>query len=87
MVMVQHLCGDCDDEDAGLNILDLDGDGFSSCQNDCNDGNEFVNPDADDCVMVDNNCDTKIDDSTARIRQLGSQIQMAMVQEMWRLQI
>ena len=52
-------CEDCDDADADLNYDDVDGDGFSTCDDDCDDEDAQVNPDAsEDCDDgVDNDCD------------------------------
>ncbi len=51
---------DCDgqaDEDCG-NCPDNDGDGFTTCQGDCNDNNASVNPGAVEvCDGLDNDCD------------------------------
>ncbi len=41
--------------------VDVDGDGYSPCQGDCDDANPFVNPDAEEiCDGLDNNCDAYI---------------------------
>ena len=52
-------CSDCDDGDASLESLDLDGDGYSTCDGDCADGDASFSPGALDLVGdgVDNNCD------------------------------
>ncbi len=52
-------CEDCDDTDPAQNGLDDDGDGFTGCQNDCDDSNPLVNPAATDVVGdgLDLNCD------------------------------
>ncbi|HOX60586.1 MAG TPA: thrombospondin type 3 repeat-containing protein [Candidatus Magasanikbacteria bacterium] len=53
-------CGDFDWKDA-----DADGDGFSTNQGDCNDGNAAVNPDElENCLtkLVDDNCDGEINE-------------------------
>lgn len=55
---------DCDgliDED-----YDIDFDGYTSCNGDCNDGNVDIHPDAPEvCDGIDNNCDNKIDNDIA----------------------
>jgi hypothetical protein len=52
-------CEDCDDTDATLNGTDSDGDGWSSCDGDCNDSNAAHNEEATDLVGdgIDQNCD------------------------------
>jgi len=52
-------CSDCDDADASLDSLDLDYDGYSTCDGDCDDGNASFNPASLDLVGdgVDQNCD------------------------------
>jgi hypothetical protein len=57
-------CNDCDDNDALVDHLDLDGDSFSLCDGDCIDdpaqaGSELIYPAATDLVAngIDNNCD------------------------------
>jgi len=43
--------------------FDLDGDGYSRCQNDCDDSNFFINPSArEQCDLADNDCDERIDE-------------------------
>ena len=60
---------DCDDEDAALTPQDLDGDGFSTCDGDCDDdpaacGADCIPDDSvtDTCDDYDNNCDGDIDE-------------------------
>ncbi len=57
--------GDCDDGDDTLNLDDLDGDGFSTCDDDCDDGDATVNPDAAeiDGDGIDNDCDGEVDNT------------------------
>jgi len=52
-------CNDCDDADPSVESLDSDGDGFSTCQGDCNDGLALANPFAPDAIGdgLDQNCD------------------------------
>ena len=43
--------------------FDLDGDGFKTCEGDCNDSNRFINPAMTEaCDGVDNNCHTSVDE-------------------------
>ena len=53
-------CADCDDTDAALNHDDVDGDGYSTCDDDCNDLNPLLNPedaDGDGYSFCDGDCD------------------------------
>ncbi|MDP7114384.1 MAG: MopE-related protein, partial [Myxococcota bacterium] len=52
-------CSDCDDNDASLTSYDLDGDGASTCDGDCDDNDPTRYPSAADSVGdgVDQNCD------------------------------
>ncbi len=51
-------CDDCDDTDPTLNLEDLDGDGLTTCDGDCDDGDDTVYPNAAElCDGVDNDCD------------------------------
>ena len=60
---------DCDDADADLNQDDADGDGFSTCDDDCDDSaltGAAANPDADEiCDSIDNDCDTLVDEDAS----------------------
>lgn len=61
IVLVREL-GDCDLGVLGPNTLDLDGDGVTPCEGDCDDGNGAVNSDAVEVVDgVDNDCDGLVD--------------------------
>jgi streptogramin lyase len=60
-----EICDSLDNDCNGTvdDGFDLDGDGFSRCQNDCDDNDFFVNPDADEvCDFRDNDCDGRIDE-------------------------
>jgi len=50
---------DCDDQDASLNWDDDDEDGFSTCDDDCDDADAAVYPNAEETVDdgIDSNCD------------------------------
>ena len=51
-------CGECDDNDAQLNLDDLDGDGFTTCDGDADDGDPTVFPGAPEiCDGQDNDGD------------------------------
>ena len=54
---------DCDDDNAALNLDDEDGDGFSTCDQDCDDDAPTVYPGAIElCDGLDNDCDGTADD-------------------------
>ena len=51
-------CSDCDDGDPSLETVDLDGDGVSLCDGDCDDADSGVFPsNLELCDGVDNDCD------------------------------
>ena len=51
-------CSDCDDFDPAVETIDLDGDGSSLCDGDCDDANSGVFPaNVELCDGVDNDCD------------------------------
>ena len=56
--------------EAFAQCVDLDGDGFTTCQNDCDDSDPLVNPGVpdDDCDRFSDDCDSKIDEDTQRGR-------------------
>ena len=69
METVRHCCGgDCDDGDAGLNLLDADGDGSTTCSEDCNDLIPAIHPDATELCEIDNTGDRWL---MATIQQTG----------------
>ena len=49
---------DCDDDNQELNLDDVDGDTFTTCDGDCNDDQGSINPDADEVCDdgIDNDC-------------------------------
>jgi len=52
--------GDCDDTDASLNLDDLDGDGYSTCDDDCDDTDPYLESadlDGDNSSTCDGDCD------------------------------
>ena len=54
--------GDCNDDDPEIHGLDTDQDGFSICEEDCDDLDSLLSPSANEyCDGIDNNCDGKID--------------------------
>ncbi|MCB9683678.1 MAG: hypothetical protein H6735_01395 [Alphaproteobacteria bacterium] len=55
---------DCDDLHAELNVDDVDGDGFSTCQGDCDDDDPLRGPRgvvAETCDNIDNDCNDVVD--------------------------
>jgi hypothetical protein len=60
-----EICGDgIDNDNSGAqDDLDRDGDGYSACSGDCNDGDASVYPGARElCDAVDNDCDGQVDE-------------------------
>ena len=54
--------GDCNDENPEIHGLDIDEDGASICEDDCDDLDSLLSPNANEyCDGIDNNCDGKID--------------------------
>jgi hypothetical protein len=58
---------DCDDNDPVLNGLNIDGDQSSSCDGDCNDTDETINPENTELcgTEVDENCDGIMEEATS----------------------
>ncbi len=57
---------DCNDTDATLNEDDLDSDGYSTCDGDCDDTIDTVYPNATEyCNALDDDCDSWTDESDA----------------------
>ena len=55
------LCVDCDDSDAALNLNDVDGDGYTTCDADCDDNVDVTYPGAEEiCDGSDNDCDLAV---------------------------
>jgi len=55
--------GDCDDTAADLNVDDVDGDGWSTCDGDCNDQEAAVSPaQSEICNTLDDDCNGLTDD-------------------------
>lgn len=56
----------CPDDCGSLECYDNDSDGYTTCQNDCDDTNAAVNPDAlEVCDGIDNDCDPNTVDGSA----------------------
>ncbi|MCO4747395.1 MAG: hypothetical protein KC912_21525 [Proteobacteria bacterium] len=62
-----EICGDGLDNDCDGTVdndEDLDGDGWRTCQGDCNDGNAFISPGTPEtCDGLDNNCNQLVDET------------------------
>lgn len=57
---------DCDNTDYQLNNTDEDLDGFTTCDNDCDDGDPSVYPEAEEIADgVDNDCDGEVDEGVS----------------------
>ena len=55
---------DCDDNDPAVTGRDVDGDGLTSCDGDCDDFDININPSADEvCNNADDDCDTLVDEA------------------------
>ena len=66
-------CDDCDDDDADLNLVDGDGDGYSTCDGDCDDDEPDLNlddADLDGWTTCDGDCDD--DDETMNLDDLDA---------------
>jgi hypothetical protein len=62
--LIALACGDKDVEDTA--VEDVDGDGFTVDQGDCDDNAAWINPDAyDSCTGNDDDCDGEIDEDGA----------------------
>ena len=67
-------CGDPNDYncDGSTGYVDADGDGWAACE-DCNDGDLEINVEAlEICDLIDNNCDTLIDDMDPNLDEESS---------------
>ena len=54
------FCEDCDDDDADVEVLDADGDGWTTCDGDCDDADSTLSPgdlDLDGWTPCDGDCD------------------------------
>jgi len=74
------------DDDQGTSMDDVDGDGFTTEEGDCNDDDPFTYPGAEEwCDGVDNNCDSIIDSEFSDVHEpnevMGSATELGEIDE------